>query len=142
MKEKTVGEIVRGRPVYVVQEDDFVVDAARYMTEYQAGAVPVLAEGDLVGMFTERDLMTRVVARELDPASTKVREVMTRKVTPLGNDSTCNEALVTMKRLHIRHLPVVAGDRLAGCVSLGELQVEETELAEKTVEALADAQET
>ena len=49
MKEKTVGEVVRGRPVYVVQRNDSVVDAVRYMTQYRVGAVPVLLEGDIVG---------------------------------------------------------------------------------------------
>jgi heterodisulfide reductase subunit C len=110
--------------VYVVQENNSVLDAARYMTEYRVRAVPVLAEGDLVGIFSEQDLMTRVVALGQDPARTKVSEVMTTKVAVLGTDVTCRDALTTMKQLRIRHLPVMTGKRLVGCVSLQELQTE------------------
>jgi signal-transduction protein with cAMP-binding, CBS, and nucleotidyltransferase domain len=63
------------------------------------------------------------VAQELDSSSTKVSEIMTRKVTMLGGDNTCRDALAVMKRLHVRHLPVMAGKRIAGCISLRELQV-------------------
>lgn len=143
MKEKTVGEIVRGRPVYVVREDDSVLDVARYMTEHQIGAVPVLAKGyqpgvfaQEVGIFSERDLMTRVVAQELDPASTKVSEVMTRKVALAHEDTTCEEALAIMQRLHVRHLPVMVGKRIAGCVSIRELQVVKVEAKEEEIEFL------
>ena len=130
MEERTVGKIVRGRPVYVVQEDDSVLDAARYMTEYRVEAVPVLAQDRLVGIFSGRDLMTRVVALGLDPASTKVGEVMTPTLPAVGSlgvetlaaDITCQDALATMKRLDSNHLPVTAGGHLIGCVSLQELQ--------------------
>ena len=121
MKAKTVGDIVRGRPVYVVRESDSVLDAARYMTEYEVGAVPVLAESELVGVFSERDLTTRVVAQELDPAQTKVGEVMTREVPVLAEDSTCEATLATMRQFGVCHLPVTAGKRLVGCVSIEAL---------------------
>ena len=126
MAERTVGEIVRGRPVYVVQEADSVLDAARYMTEYKVKAVPVLAQDHLVGIFSERDLMTRVVAPGLGPASTKVGEVMTPIQSPeaatLDIHTTSADALATMKRLDAQYLPVTVGIRLIGCVSLQELQ--------------------
>jgi CBS domain-containing protein len=145
VKEKTVVEIVRGRPVYFVLENASVLHAARYMTEHQIGAVPVLDEGyqpgiltDQVGIFSERDLMTRVVAQELDPASTKVSQVMTREVVVLGEDSTYREALDTMNRLHIRHLPVLAGRRLIGCVSIRDLREAEVETKEAEIDFLDD----
>jgi heterodisulfide reductase subunit C/CBS domain-containing protein len=122
VEQLTVGEIVRGRPVYLVQEDDSVLDAARYMTEYRAGAVPVLSGETLVGLLAERDLMTRVVAPGLDPASTRVGQVMTTKVAVLSAESTCQEAIAIMQRLGVHYLPVVARERLLGCVSLQELQ--------------------
>jgi CBS domain-containing protein len=134
MKQKTVGEIVRGRPVYVVRQDDSVLDAVRYMTEYQTGAVPVLAEGDVVGIFSERDVMTRVVVQRLDPHSTKVGEVMTRKVAVLGEDCTYEDALAIMEQLQVRHLPVMAGKRLVGCVSIRELRETEVETKEAEIE--------
>ena len=91
IKGRTVGEIVRGRPVYVVQENNSVLEAARYMTEYQIGAVPVLAEGQLTGIISERDVMAYVVAQELDPVSTKVNQVMTREVIAVSEDSACRQ---------------------------------------------------
>lgn len=145
MKEKTVGEIVRERPVHFVVEDDSALDAARYMTEHQIGAVPVLAKGyevgilsDQVGIFSERDLMTRVVAQGLNPASTTIGEVMTRKVVTLDGDSTCKDALAIMKQLHVRHLPVMIGKRIIGCVSIRELQGVDIEAKEAEIEFLDD----
>jgi len=138
MKQKTVGEVVRGRPVYVVQRNDSVLDAVRYMTEYQTGAVPVLVEGDVVGIISERDVMTRVVAQGLDPHSTKVGEVMTKKVAVLGEDCTCKDALAIMEQLRIRHLPVMAGKRLVGCVSIRELREAEVQAKKTEIEFLDD----
>ena len=128
MKARTVGEIVRGHPVYVVQENDLVLDAARYMTEYQVGAVPVLEEGQLIGIISERDLMTRVMAQGLDPASTRVGEVMTRKVIMLNQDTPCKDALAQMKQLHVRHMPIMDGKRIVGCVSIRDLREVEGEV--------------
>ena len=141
MEEKTVIELVRGRPVYIVQEVDSVLDAVRYMTEYRVEAVPVLSGGDLVGIFSGQDLMTRVVAMGMDPASVKVGEVMTGKVAVLGADSTCADALGIMKRLRIRHLPVMDGRRLIGCISLSELNTVEAEPSELRVEFVDEAVE-
>ena len=143
--EKTVGEIVRGRPVYVVAEDSSVLDVAHYMTEHQIGAVPVLAAGyqpgiftDQVGIFSERDLMTRVVAQGLDPAATEVGQVMTREVAVLGEDRTYKEALAIMKQLHVRHLPVLGGRRIAGCISIRDLREAEVETKQAEIEFLDD----
>lgn len=138
MKEMTIGEIVRCRPVYVVRQDDSVLDAVRYMTEYQTGAVPVLVEGDVVGIISERDVMTRVVAQGLDPASTKIVEVMTRRVAVLDEERTYRDALAIMEQLHVRHLPVMAGKRLVGCVSIRELREVEVEAKEAEIEFLDD----
>lgn len=100
VREVRVGDIVKGRPVYFALESDSAAQAARYMTEHQIGAVPVLDEGykpgvfvDQVGIFSERDLMTRVVAEGLDPIDTRVRDVMTQKVAVLDPESSSREAL-------------------------------------------------
>jgi CBS domain-containing protein len=138
MREMTIGVIVKGRPVYVVQQGDSVLDAARYMTEYEVGAVPVLDEGDVVGIISERDVMTRVVAQELELVSTKVGDVMTRKAVVLGEDCTCQYALAIMEQLHIRHLPVMAGKQLTGCVSIRQLRELEVESRDIEFEFLAD----
>lgn len=145
IEKKTVGEIVEDRPLYFVVESDTVLDAARYMTEHQIGAVPVLEEGyrpgvlaDQAGIFSERDLMTRVVAEGLNPAQTKVSEVMTKKVAVLGPENTCWEALAIMERLHIRHLPVLAGKQILGTVSIRDLQEAQVETREAELRFLDD----
>ncbi|MFW9817877.1 MAG: cyclic nucleotide-binding/CBS domain-containing protein [Candidatus Thorarchaeota archaeon] len=134
MGERTVGEIVLGRPVYVVRQADYVLDAARYMTEYKVEAVPVLSDDRLVGIFSERDLLTRVVAAGLDPALTQVGTVMTPIHSPeevaLDKDTSSGEALAAMQRLDVNHLPVTAEQRLIGCVSFWELQATQMERAE------------
>jgi heterodisulfide reductase subunit C len=122
MEARTVGEIVRNRPVYVVQKSDSVLDAVRYMTEYRVEAVPVLQDGRLVGMFAGRDLMARVVALGSDPATTRVGQVMTDKVAFVDADRSWRDAAVLMNRLELRHLPVLDGRRLLGCVSLEDVQ--------------------
>jgi CBS domain-containing protein len=137
IRQVKVGDIVKDRPTYFVLESDDVTQAARYMTEHQIGAVPVLEEGykpgvfvDQVGIFSERDLMTRVVAKGLDPAKTRVGDVMTEKVVVLDPESTSREALAIMDQLHIRHLPVLAGRQLLGTVSIRDLQDVEADTRE------------
>ncbi len=120
-ERKTVGEIVKGRPLYVAQENDSVLDAVHCMTNYRVGALPVLAEGQMVGILSERDVMTRVVAQELSPTTVKVGEVMTKKVAVIEKDKTYSQALATMNQLHIRHLPVMDEGHLVGCISIREM---------------------
>jgi len=127
-QKRTVGDIVAGRPIYFVLESDTVQEAARYMREYGIGAVPVLEERyrpgvfvDQVGILSERDLMTKVVSEGLDVATTKVSDVMTKRVAILEPDSTWEEALAAMEELNVRHLPVLAGKQLLGTVSITDL---------------------
>jgi signal-transduction protein with cAMP-binding, CBS, and nucleotidyltransferase domain len=82
--------------------------------------------------------MTRVVAQGLDPASTKVGQVMTREVAVLGEDRTYKDALAIMKQLHVRHLPVLVGKQIVGCVSIRDLREAEVESKEAEVEFLDD----
>jgi signal-transduction protein with cAMP-binding, CBS, and nucleotidyltransferase domain len=82
--------------------------------------------------------MNRVVARELDPAATQVSKVMTEKLAVLGQDSSSEDALAVMERLHVRHLPVMSGNKLLGCVSIRELQIMELEAQEVEIEYLDD----
>ena len=137
-ERKTVGEIVRDRPLYAIQEDEPVLQAVRYMTERRIGAVPALAQGRLVGILSERDIMTRVVARGLDPASIKVCEVMTKKPATMEWNNTYSQALLIMDHLHIRHLPVMDDGQLIGCVSMRELREIDTEAKGEEIEFLDD----
>jgi CBS domain-containing protein len=129
---KTIGGLVAGREIFHVRSDQSVRDAARYMTDRRVGAVSVLDGTRLVGILSERDVMGRVVARQLDPDRTQVGEVMTRDLVVAQGDESHEEGLRRMKQAGCRHLPVVDGDRLVGMVSQRDLL--QIDLSEKDEE--------
>ncbi len=105
-----------------VSADASVLDAVRTMQRAKSGACVVLDNNKLVGIFSERDLMLRVVAAGLDPDKTAVREVMTTSLKTLTTEAENSEALELMVSLHIRHLPIVEKDgSLAGLLSVRNL---------------------
>ena len=130
--KKTIGDVVRGREIYVLREDQSVREAARYMTERRVGAVAVLSGSRLVGILSERDIMGRVVARRLDPDATKVGDVMTRELIVAEVKESHEDGVRKMKQAGCRHLPVVDAGNLVGMVSLRDLlQVDLTEKDEE-----------
>jgi CBS domain-containing protein len=98
-----------------------VSTAAREMTERRIGAVLVVDEGQLQGIFTERDALTRVLAPSRDPETTLIAEVMTRNPDTISPDETVAYALSVMNERGYRHLPVVEGEKLIGIVSIRDL---------------------
>ena len=99
-----------------------VREGVALMTQHNVGALAVLSGGEtLEGLFTERDLMTRVVHEGKDPATTPLREVMTTDVVVATKDMERQQALQLMEEHHFRHLPVSDGDHLVGMVSLRSL---------------------
>jgi CBS domain-containing protein len=98
-----------------------VVEAVRIMNDENIGAVLVLDGSKLLGIFTERDVMVRVVGSKRDPATTLVSEVMTTPVRSVEPTSRASEALKLMSDRRHRHLPVVENGQLRGLVSIGDL---------------------
>ena len=98
-----------------------VLDAARVMSDRSLGAVLVMEEGSLAGIFTERDVLRRVVAEGRDPASTLLGGVMTRDVITCTPATTLEECRETMTRRRIRHLPVMGASGLCGVISSGDV---------------------
>ena len=131
---KKVGDIVRGRQLQFVQDGATVYEAACFMSEKKIGAVPVLSGDRLVGVFSERDLMTRVVCAGRDARATTIREVMTADLVVADPDDTHDECIAKMAARGCRHLPVVQQGRLLSFLSLRDLL--RVDLEEKT-EALA-----
>lgn len=119
---QTVGDLVRERETYFVRTEATVLDAVRYMAQREIGAVVVLdANNRVAGIFTERDLMKRVVLPAKDAKATSVADVMTRNLV-LCEASESEEACHHRMTNHrIRHLPVVEEGRLIGLISLREL---------------------
>jgi len=98
-----------------------VLEVASMMVEHNIGAVPVLQEGQLTGIFSERDLMSRVVVGGKDPGRTLVSQVMTEEPLTIAPNDPLETCLTLMKRHGFRHLPVCAGGELKGVVSLRDI---------------------
>jgi CBS domain-containing protein len=116
-----VNDLVKEQKIVIVQHDQTVLEAVRLMNERNVGAVAVLRDGDLAGIFSERDLLRRVVAAGRSPGLTPVAEVMTanpRTVPPAESVENC---LFLMKEYGFRHLPVCENGRVKGLVSLRDL---------------------
>lgn len=109
-------------PAAMVTEDANVYDAVKLMNGHRVGAVAVARDGVLAGIFTERDLMIRVVLDGKDPKTTAVSDVMTAECISAKKDMSMGEALQIMTEKHFRHLPVVdEGDKVLGLLSIRNL---------------------
>lgn len=117
----TLRELVKDRKVYSVESTRSVLEAARFMMEHNVGAVPVLRNGELAGILSERDIMNRVVAVGRTPGTTAVSEVMTANPRAVAADESIEECLFIMREFGFRHLPIVDGKELKGLVSLRDI---------------------
>ncbi len=118
---KPVGALIEHQHLVLVAQNATVAEAARRMADRRIGAVPVVEGDRLVGIFTERDLLTRVVAAGRDPARTLVRDVMTTELVAASHAECYEDCLRRMRHASIRHLLVLRDGRLAGILSLRDL---------------------
>lgn len=119
----TVREILarKGSDVVTADVGQTVLEAAQLMNTRSIGAVVVTEGGTMCGIFTERDVLRRVVAESRDPRTTRVSEVMTTRVVTTSDQTTIEECAELMTMRRIRHLPVMAGGQLTGMVTIGDL---------------------
>ena len=117
MQVRTLRTIVAGRPALVVTRSSTVTEAARQMKQRNVGSALVVDGTRLVGIFTERDVVFRVIARDLDPAATPLEAVMTPSPRTLEPNRTYGHALLLMQENGFRRVPVVQEGRLLGIVS-------------------------
>lgn len=132
----TVKDILarKGTQVRSIGPGATVLQAAQTMNEHKIGALVVLEDDHIVGMFTERDVLRRVVGEERAPATTAVADVMTAEVACCTPQTSIEEARTAMKDRRIRHLPVVDGEgHLLGLVSIGDLNAFEAASREETI---------
>lgn len=132
----TLRDLVKDRKVYSLEATRSVLEAARFMMEHNIGALPVLRNGELAGILSERDIMNRVVAVGRTPGTTAVSEVMTANPRAVALDETVEECLFIMREFGFRHLPIIDGRELKGLVSLRDIlmrQVTEMERASRRV---------
>jgi CBS domain-containing protein len=121
-----------------------VVEAARLMREKHVGSLPITEDGRLVGVITDRDITTRVVAEAADPHATPVGDVSSRDLVSVGPGEDLDEALELMARHQVRRLPVVEDGRLVGIVAQADVALTLREDEQKTgqlVEAISEPSE-
>ena len=107
--------------IHSVRPDVSVTECVRRMNELRIGAMLVMEDDQLLGIFTERDAITRVLGAGLDPVSTNVSGVMTKNPVCVSSSTTLEEAMSIVTNQRIRHLPVVEDDKVLGMVSSGDL---------------------
>jgi CBS domain-containing protein len=98
-----------------------VVDAAKLMAQEDVGPVPVVQDGRLVGIVTDRDIVVRVVAEGRDPSSTTLEEIASQDVVTVSPDDNLDRALQLLAQNQVRRLPVVEDDRLVGIVAQADV---------------------
>lgn len=142
-----VADILRHKDdeVHCIEPDASVLEAARLMNVHKIGALVVLESADrhkhhepapVVGIITERDILTRVVAAEAEPARTSVGGVMTTPVITCSPQTTLDELRHVMRQRRIRHVPVTSELGLCGMISIGDLNHAQSHVMEETIRYL------
>jgi CBS domain-containing protein len=126
----TIRELVHDRDIFSVQYNNTVREAAMFMAQRDVGAVPVLHGSDLVGVFSERDVVRRVLIEGRDWNATQVGEVMSPEPLTVSPDETAEQCELLMKQHNFRHLPVCDGHRLVGFISIKELLLHDLDAKE------------
>jgi len=133
----TLRDLINNRKLYSVEATRSVLDAARYMMEHNIGALPVLRDGQLAGILSERDVMNRVVAVGRTPGTTAVSEVMTSNPRAVSVNESIEECLFVMQEFGFRHLPVMDGAELKGLVSLRDVLMRQAAEIERQTQRAA-----
>jgi CBS domain-containing protein len=136
----TLNEILQEKldaPIHSIEPGASVLEAVQLMNDRSIGALIVTDREGMVGIFTERDVLRRVVGRQLDPASVQVRQVMTTEVICCTPATSIDEARELMRSRRVRHLPVLdAEGEVVGLISIGDLNAHQTLHQETTIHYL------
>ena len=134
---KTLKYLLGDRRLLFARKGMTVFDVSKFMDLHNVGAVPILdKEGKLKGIFSERDLMRRCIAKELDLKTTLVEEVMTKEVIVIESQDTPEYCMQILKQEKIRHIPVIEETRLIGVISIEDLLLYDMQLKEEKIEML------
>jgi len=125
-------DLIKDNVLHTVTAEQTVLEAARVMATHNVGAILVVRDGELAGIFSERDIMKRIVAEGRDPAHTRVADVMTANPLTVDVRESIEHCMVLMKEHSFRHLPVCDGKKLKGIVSLRDILLRD--LTEKNEE--------
>ena len=135
---KTVADLLGAKKtaVWSTTPDTSVFDAVTMMAEKNVGALPVLKNDRLVGIFSERDYARKIILKGKTSRETAVHEIMTANVVSIRPDETVERCMSLMTEKHFRHLPVVESDRLVGIISIGDVVKSVIEEQEATISHL------
>lgn len=111
----------KGRNVWTIGPDASVYDAVALMAEKEIGALPVVQDGRLVGLISERDYARKVILKGRASKDTPVRDIMTTRVVYARPEQTVEECMAVITDQRVRHLPVLENGRLIGLISIGDL---------------------
>jgi CBS domain-containing protein len=136
---KTLKDLLGNKPLHFVRKGMSIIDVAKFMGLHNIGAVPVLEQSEILmlkGIFSERDLLRRCIAKNINLETTIIDEVMTGKVIVIESTDTPEYALQIMKQENIRHMPVIEGNSLIGMISMRDLMLHDISLMEEKIELL------
>jgi CBS domain-containing protein len=131
-----IRHVIRPHRLVTAPPTASVLDVARIMRDARVGAIPIVEGDRVVGIFSERDLMTRIVVEGRDPGRALVLEVMTHEVLTAAPDDTRRECLERMRDGRCRHLPVIDRGRLVAMLSMRDLLRDEIEEQDEEIRGL------
>ncbi len=131
-----IRHVIRPHRLVTAPPTASVLEVSRIMTDARVGAIPIVQGERIVGIFSERDLMTRIVVPGRDPQRALVLEVMTHEVLTAAPDDTRSECLERMREARCRHLPVIENGRLIAMLSMRDLLRDEIEEQDEEIRGL------
>lgn len=129
-------DLLKGREVFTVQSRSTIKDTVNYMASKGVGLVPVMKDEKLVGVFSERDLVKRVIAKDKDLSQTLVDDVMSTSLVIAKIDESNESVLAKMKGAKTRHILIIDNEKLVGVLSLRDLLEIDLNQCKTTVEVL------
>jgi CBS domain-containing protein len=131
-------ELLREKRLFFVKSGMKIFDVIKFMDLHNIGAVPVLGENNVLkGIFSERDLLRRCVAKGIDISSEIIDEVMTKEVIVIESSDTVEYAIRIMKQESIRHIPIIEGKSLVGMLSMRDLLLHDITKKEEKIDTLS-----
>ena len=133
---ENIKEILNNRELYTIKKGTTIKDTVYYMAEKKVGLVPVMEEGKLVGVFSERDLVKRVIAQNKSLDETKVEDVMSTNLVIADVSEASESVLAKMKEANTRHILIIENEKLVGVLAMRDLLELDLSAAKRTVEVL------
>lgn len=134
---KSLKDLLTSRPLHTVLSGSYIIDVIHFMAERNIGLVPVLSiDGKLLGVFSERDLVRRVIAKGLDLASTIVDEVMSKDLLLADVNESYQVCLKKMNDRKTRHILVIENEKMIGILSIRDLLELDIKVQQETIEVL------